>query len=60
MGRLAKMEAEITRLRDALEPFARNAKAASLSEALGHISREDLERASEALALANLQKKFQK
>ncbi len=42
-------EAEIYRLRTALEPFARKANAPSLAEALGHISREDLLRAQAAL-----------
>ena len=34
--------AEIARLRAALEPFGRNARAESLSAALAHITREDL------------------
>ena len=37
-----ELEAENDRLRAALEPFGRNAKAKSLSDALGHITREDL------------------
>ena len=34
---------EIKRLRAALEPFGKNAKAESLVEALGHITHEDIE-----------------
>ena len=37
-----------TRLRAALEPFARNVTATSLSKALAHITREDLLRARAA------------
>jgi hypothetical protein len=44
-----ELNAEIEHLRAALMPFAKNANAVSLSDALGHISREDLERAKEAL-----------
>jgi hypothetical protein len=43
-----KADAKIKRLRAALEPFARNVDAVSLGEALGHINREDLQRAREA------------
>ena len=41
--------AEIERLRAALRPFAKNIYAVSLAEALGHIGRQDLERARDAL-----------
>ncbi len=41
---------ENARLQAALEPFARNVNAVSLSEALGHISREHLLNARKALA----------
>lgn len=41
----ASAEREVVDLRAALEPFGRNAGAESLSEALGHIGREDLLRA---------------
>ena len=37
----------IERLKSALEPFGRNASAKSLVDALGHITREDMERAKE-------------
>jgi hypothetical protein len=47
---LARRQAKIERLRLALEPFARNADATSLSEALGHVSRDDLHRARDALS----------
>jgi hypothetical protein len=43
----ARLQAEIERLRAALEPFGRNVGAKSLVEALGHITREDMERAKE-------------
>jgi hypothetical protein len=45
----AKLELRIALLREALKPFTRHINAESLSEALGHIEREDLERAKEAL-----------
>lgn len=44
-----KLDAEIERLTGALTPFALNAKAVSLRDALGHISREDLLRARAVL-----------
>lgn len=44
---------EIALLRTALEPFARNADAVSLFEALGHIKREHLHDARAALELKN-------
>jgi hypothetical protein len=44
-----EQHAEIERLRAALEPFARNVNSLSLSGALGHITREDLWRARDAL-----------
>ena len=40
---------EIERLRAALRPFALDVGAVSLSRALGHITREDLLRARDAL-----------
>ncbi len=43
------LEAEVARLRKALEPFARRVQSISLSGALGHILREDLWRARDAL-----------
>jgi hypothetical protein len=52
MGRkqgLREAADEIERLRAALEPFARNVYAVSLSEALGHIEREHLHNARAAL-----------
>jgi hypothetical protein len=45
----AELEADNERLRAALEPFARNVKAVSLMEALGHIGREHLLDACAAL-----------
>ena len=45
----AKLEAKIVTLRQALKPFVQNIQADSLGEALDFISREDLERAQEAL-----------
>lgn len=44
-----EMATEIERLQAALKPFALNVKAESLSDALGHITREDLLRARAAL-----------
>lgn len=46
---LRAKDAEIKKLRAALEPFARNVDAVSLSETLGHITREDLWRALAAM-----------
>jgi plasmid stabilization system protein ParE len=40
--RAEQAEAEIERLRAALEPFQRNVESVSLSGALGHIGREQL------------------
>ena len=39
---MQRLKAENASLLAALEPFGRNAKAKSLSDALGHITREDL------------------
>lgn len=44
-----KADAEIEQLRNALKPFARNVESVSLSGALGHITREDLWHARDAL-----------
>ena len=41
---------QVTQMREALEPFAKNIEAVSLVDALGHIGREDLVRARDALA----------
>jgi len=41
-------QAEVERLRAALEPFQRNIEALSLSAALGHIGREELQNARRA------------
>jgi hypothetical protein len=41
--------AEVERLQATLEPFARNVESVSLSEALGHITREHLWEARHAL-----------
>lgn len=49
----AELCAKIEQLRAALEPFARNADAVSLFEALGHIKREHLHDARAALELKN-------
>lgn len=46
---LRKQTAHIEELKAALEPFARNARAKSLMEALGHIEREHLLNARVAL-----------
>lgn len=46
---LAKAEADNEQLRTALEPFARNVDAVSLSATLGHITREHLQNARRAL-----------
>ena len=46
-GKIDQLQAENAKLRAALKPFGRNVRAVSLSEALGHITREDLERARE-------------
>ena len=43
------LRAQREELRTALEPFARNVESVSLSGALGHITREDLWRARDAL-----------
>jgi hypothetical protein len=40
--KLAEKNAQIERLRAALEPFQRNVEALSLSSALGHIGRDEL------------------
>ena len=44
-----RLTAVNARLREALRPFAANVDSLSLSGALGHIQREDLHRAREAL-----------
>ncbi len=49
---LFRQSEQINKLWVALEPFARNANAVSLSDALGHITREDLLRARDALMQA--------
>jgi hypothetical protein len=49
IAEIKRLRDEIGRLRTALMPFAKNANAISLTESLGHISREDLERAKEVL-----------
>lgn len=46
---LLRLRARVARLEGAVEPFARNARAKSLSEALGHIEREHLLAARAAL-----------
>ena len=44
--------AEYVKARDALKPFAANVEASSLSEALGHITRDHLLAAREAVGVA--------
>jgi hypothetical protein len=48
---LSASQARAEKLTQALRPFAINAGAVSLSGALGHITREDLIRAREALSV---------
>jgi hypothetical protein len=50
--KVEELKTENAKLRAALEPFGRNAKAMSLSATLGHITRKDVERAA---ALTNEQ-----
>lgn len=47
---IASLRAQVERMKSALEPFALNPGAVSLSKALGHITREHLLAAKEAFS----------